>query len=238
MFRGQMNDVVQRLRPVSVARCTLHVARVAIFLGVALPALAQNPPASQVQQLIQQNPGAVIQKIRQSGLTPDQIRAKLQAAGYSPNLLDQYIQAAQSATPAESIQVSGQISDQTLQALDVLAPTTVPSGVLPLGTEVGVQPGAAPMPLVPAVPGELQLFGTDVFRGRTTQFQPLLAGPVPPNYRVGPGDELILVITGDVEFIHDLVVTREGFIVIPQVGQLSVASLTMDELRMLLRQRL
>ena len=64
----------------------------------------------------------------------------------------------------------------------------------------------------------------DVFRGRTTQFQPLLAGPVPDTYRVGPGDLMVLVLTGEVELLHQLQVTREGFIVIPQVGQIYVSN--------------
>ena len=57
-----------------------------------------------------------------------------------------------------------------------------------------------------------------------------LAGPVDEGYRLGPGDVLVLVLTGEVELAHTLEVNREGFIVIPQVGQLYVANLTLGEL--------
>ncbi|MBI2616300.1 MAG: polysaccharide biosynthesis/export family protein [Gemmatimonadetes bacterium] len=57
-----------------------------------------------------------------------------------------------------------------------------------------------------------------------------LSGPVPPSYRVGPGDGLLLVLTGDVELAHELTVSREGSVVIPQVGQLNIGGITMEQL--------
>src|SRR5204862_527990 len=66
----------------------------------------------------------------------------------------------------------------------------------------------------------LVIFGLDFFRNQTTQFDPNLSGPVDANYRVGPGDRLVLVLTGDVEQSYSLDVTREGFIIVPQVGQI------------------
>src|SRR3954467_9092080 len=54
---------------------------------------AQNPTAAQAQQMLQ-NP-ALLQQLRQrimsSGLTPDQVRARLRAEGYPENLLDAYL---------------------------------------------------------------------------------------------------------------------------------------------------
>ena len=58
------------------------------------------------------------------------------------------------------------------------------------------------------------------------------------HYRLGPGDVLVLTLTGDVELAHSLEVTREGFVVIPQVGQLHVANLTLGQLDALLATRL
>ncbi|MBK9065304.1 MAG: SLBB domain-containing protein [Gemmatimonadetes bacterium] len=48
----------------------------------------------------------------------------------------------------------------------------------------------------------------------------------------------MLILTGDVELAHELVVTREGFIAIPQVGQLYVSNLTLGQLEDLLYTRL
>src|SRR5207248_9595342 len=86
--------------------------------------------------------------------------------------------------------------------------------------------------------GKSGVFGVDVFQRTTTQFLPLLAGPVPPDYKLGPGDQLVLILTGDVELSYPLPVTREGFVLIPQVGQVYVANLTLDQLREVLYSRL
>lgn len=223
-----MNSLVSGFR--------LHASPLLAGLGLLLAAaptgLTAQVTSSQVQQLLQQNPDLVRQRIQQSGLSAEQIRAKLQQAGYSPTLLDAFLTGAP-APGAAAAQPT--VSDEMLQALDALVPPAQPAqGITQLGLEVGAQPPA----LAPAHPTGLQLFGAEVFRGRTTQFQPLLTGPVPSNYRIGPGDVMVLVITGDVEFVHELAVTREGFVVIPQVGQLYVNNLTLEELNGLLRTRL
>ncbi|HET7565717.1 MAG TPA: SLBB domain-containing protein [Gemmatimonadaceae bacterium] len=82
------------------------------------------------------------------------------------------------------------------------------------------------------------IFGLDVFDRNGTQFEPNLAGPVDPNYKLGPGDRLVLILTGDVQDAYTLDVTREGFVVIPQVGQLDVANLTLAQVNDLLYTRL
>jgi protein involved in polysaccharide export with SLBB domain len=82
------------------------------------------------------------------------------------------------------------------------------------------------------------VFGVDAFRRTTTQFLPLLSGPVPPDYKLGPGDQLVLILTGDVELTYTLPVTREGFVLIPQVGQVYVSNVTLEQLRNLLYARL
>jgi protein involved in polysaccharide export with SLBB domain len=87
-------------------------------------------------------------------------------------------------------------------------------------------------------PAGLKVFGVETFRRLSTQFEPSDAGPVDENYQLGPGDELVLILTGDVEQAHMLQVTREGFIVIPQAGQLYVANLTMGQLQDQLYSRL
>ena len=206
------------MRPSSLIVATL------VLLAMPNPGYAQT--AEQLQAL-RSNPQLVRQRIQQSGLTPEQIRDRLRAAGYSASLLDSFF----STGPAASGVTS---DDAMLAALSVLEVDPVmPEGIEPISVAEGVE-----APTRVDAPGRLRLFGLDVFRGRTPQFQPLLAGPVPSNYRIGPGDVMVVVLTGDVEFVYELAVTREGFIVIPQVGQIYVNSLTMAQLRQLLTQRL
>ena len=84
----------------------------------------------------------------------------------------------------------------------------------------------------------LTVFGRDVFAGITTEFQPVVYGPVDPDYPLGPGDQLQLILTGDVELALPLGVTREGLIVIPDVGQIFVNGLTLGDLTDVLYGRL
>lgn len=181
------------------------------LFSVSPPGAAQVVPQNQVQQLLQQNPELVRQRIRESGLSPDQIRARLEAAGYSRSLLDPFLSTSPGGGGAAAV------NEEVLRALELLAPQAqLAEGTeaLPVEARLGAR-AAGPREAA----GGLRLFGRDIFRGRTTQFQPLLSGPVSPNYKIGPGDVMVLVITGDVEFVYELPVTREGFIVIPQVGQ-------------------
>jgi protein involved in polysaccharide export with SLBB domain len=195
---------------------------------------AQVPTQQQIQQAVQ-NPALadqIRQKIQSSGLSPDQIRSRLQSAGYSSTLLDSYL-APKNATSATELTA---VSQQTMDALAALFPEQpVAAGTIKLPVDTGLRVNTA-LDTTPK-PG-LELFGAKVFRGSRTQFQPLLNGPVPTNYKVGPGDALAVVITGDVEFAYSLEVTRDGFIVIPQVGQVFVNNLTMDEVRAVLRRRI
>ncbi len=82
------------------------------------------------------------------------------------------------------------------------------------------------------------IFGMSTFRESSTLFEPNLNGPVDANYRLGPGDKLVLILTGDVSQNYTLDVTREGFIVVPQAGQIYVSNLTLGQLEDILYTRL
>jgi protein involved in polysaccharide export with SLBB domain len=221
---------------------------------------------AQIQQAIQQRGlGDLLrQRIQESGLTPDQIRARLRAAGYSENLIDAYLGSARPGqpAPAPSVEVLRAASalgfadfvlaDTAAAFRDSLYLTRADSFLLDtLGFVVGrdtiptrrdelgrLRIDSAAVVSIAERVRRPRVFGLDVFRHATNLFAPVTAGPVDPDYRLGPGDELALILTGDVELFHALPVTREGFIVIPQVGQIAVANLTMDQLRSVLFDRL
>jgi len=246
---------------------------IAGLLSIDALASAQQPTAAQAQQMLQNNP-ALLQQLRQkmmtSGLTPDQVRARLRAEGYPETLLDAYLPGATgvSDTTAVSSDVLSAltelgIADSTEMDLircgvdtDTLTvPDTLPSGLIDTTKTViriadrrraarerclaqedslvrGLRTGKA------NADSGFVIFGLDFFRNRSSQFNPNLSGPVDANYRIGPGDRLVLVLTGDVEQAYSLDVTREGFIIVPQVGQIFVNQLTMGELENVLYSRL
>ncbi|MFI5212897.1 MAG: SLBB domain-containing protein [Gemmatimonadales bacterium] len=221
----------------------------------------------QIQAAIQQQGlgDQIRQRVQQSGMTPDQIRARLRAAGYSDNLIDQYLGPAQPGQAAPAPTVDMLRAAAALGFADFALSDT--SRVIPrdslvmsrsdsflvdtLGFVVGqdsiptrrdafgiLRVDTAAVRVMAERLHRARIYGLDIFRRTTNQFAPVTSGPVDPDYRIGPGDELALILTGDVELSHQLPVSREGFVVIPQVGQLQVANLTMAQLRSLLYTRL
>ncbi|PCJ23166.1 MAG: hypothetical protein COA96_12370 [SAR86 cluster bacterium] len=78
---------------------------------------------------------------------------------------------------------------------------------------------------------ELKQFGYELFAGSPTTFAPATDIPVPTNYIMGPGDTVILQLYGQQNVTHELVITREGMLLFPQIGPIAVAGLNFSELR-------
>jgi protein involved in polysaccharide export with SLBB domain len=78
----------------------------------------------------------------------------------------------------------------------------------------------------------LPLFGANLFHTVPSTFAPLDMTPVPPDYIIGPGDELRIKVWGQVNFQANVRVDRSGEIYIPvsQVGPVHVAGLHYSEL--------
>jgi protein involved in polysaccharide export with SLBB domain len=76
----------------------------------------------------------------------------------------------------------------------------------------------------------LPIYGADLFRRIPSTFAPLQMTPVPPDYVVGPGDELRIRIWGQVNTQANVRVDRSGEVYLPQIGQVHVAGLKFSEL--------
>jgi polysaccharide export outer membrane protein len=227
----------------------IRAAIAAVLLAVPFAASdAQRVTPTEARALLQAHPELIAQlraRVQGSGLTASQIRARLEGEGYPSSLLDAYLgdafasdsvvvneevlQAVRSLGIADSAAVDSlrQIGRGDQLRDDSTAVATDSLGALSLlrQLKVGVDSGYT-------------IFGQDIFSRRTTLFDANLSGPVDANYRLGPGDQLVLILTGDVEDAYTLEVTREGFIVIPRVGQISVANLTLAQLTDVLFTRL
>ena len=242
------------------------------WLGLALTLLAgatahaQVPSPAQAQQMLQGNPALIArlqQMLRTSGLTPEQIRQRLRAQGYSEAMLDAYLPGASGTDVAplptedvfNAVRALG-IAD-TLQ-VDSLRATTrrrrytkaQADSIFMVDT---LQPALKNDTTKTAVRELLlrsrtlqraqtdsgyDVFGLDLFSGDATQLDPNVGGAADANYRFGPGDRLVLFLTGEVEKSTQLTVTRDGFVVIPAVGQVNVAGLTRAQLEDALYTRL
>jgi polysaccharide biosynthesis/export protein len=88
------------------------------------------------------------------------------------------------------------------------------------------------------VQAELEQFGYELFSETPTTFAPVEGIPVPPDYIIGPGDTFILQIYGPTDVEYRLVVTREGKLLIPEVGDIQVAGLTFEEAKFTLNDKI
>jgi protein involved in polysaccharide export with SLBB domain len=84
----------------------------------------------------------------------------------------------------------------------------------------------------------LPIFGANLFAAVPTTFAPLDRVPVTSDYVVGPGDEILLRVWGQVNLDLSLPVDRAGAVFVPQAGSISVAGMQFQQLPSYLRSQL
>ena len=77
----------------------------------------------------------------------------------------------------------------------------------------------------------LKRFGLELFDREISTFSPVDDMPAPDGYRVGPGDSINLYLYGNEELDVTLSVNREGQLILPRLGPLSVAGLTFEQVK-------
>ena len=77
----------------------------------------------------------------------------------------------------------------------------------------------------------LSYFGYDFFVDAPITFAPGINIPVPPDYILGPNDELEMITFGSKNATYALRVNRDGAIFFPGFGPVSVAGLTFEDAR-------
>jgi polysaccharide biosynthesis/export protein len=210
------------------SRAALAGAAALILLAGPNALTAQTPPdTAQLRRMAEQRlgPGVsqehLLRQLQASGMTRSQVQARLQQMGYDPRMADEYFDAIERGRELEPGQTP---SDDLVEAMG----------------RMGIQLRATPDTLSMVLDSiradsilreaeRTRIFGKTLFARATEQFEPVLTGPVSRDYRLGPGDEVWLILTGDVERSYPLNVTREGFLIIPQVGQVPVNGLTLDQ---------
>ena len=84
----------------------------------------------------------------------------------------------------------------------------------------------------------LPIFGANLFSNVAAGLAPIDRTPVTADYVVGPGDQLLIRVWGQVNFNVHATVDRSGDIYIPQVGNIEVAGLHFQQLDGYLRHQL
>ena len=82
----------------------------------------------------------------------------------------------------------------------------------------------------------IKQFGYSFFYQPPASFLPVQAVPVGPDYVIGPGDSIRIILWGSVQGEYNLTVDRNGQIDIPKVGVVHVSSMTFKQLRQVMDQ--
>jgi polysaccharide export outer membrane protein len=84
----------------------------------------------------------------------------------------------------------------------------------------------------------LPIFGASLFAGVPSTFAPISDVPVGPGYLLGPGDEINLQVSGQVNDQIQLTIDRTGSISLPGIGSVHLAGMPYTQLNSFLTQQL
>ena len=159
-----------------------------------------------------------IQKLKESGLSESQIKQKAAELGIDLNGANQF-------TPSVPTNVSTPRQSDT--SVIITPPTNKPFSSYKVASFS--ERGEA---------ANLDAFGYRVFSYLPSTFLPVQNIPTPTNYVIGPGDEIIITLYGETQFVQDLEVSKNGDINLPDVGVVNVNGLTLGALKAKLFDRL
>jgi len=160
-----------------------------------------------IEELSDQQILQLRQRAEESGLTEAQMKAMLITRGFPPNeinKLEERLKLIDSGlTELKVSDRSRQDTSQTAEAPEL---------------NIEFEPGP-----------ESRIFGYDLFRNKNLTFEPSLNIPTPPNYQIGPEDQLIIDIWGASQQNYQLSVTPDGNIYIENLGPIQVSGLTIEQ---------
>lgn len=176
---------------------------------------------------------AAAAKAKELGLTPEQI--ELAKAQYAPATGVQTVQKTVVTTTKSAS--SDEFWSNPDGSDDLIMPVTVKNNANPTPAEnqpksESTKTGASGLITADGY------FGYGLFQNSNSQFTAIQNGPVDPNYRVGPGDEVVVSVWGDVEFRNSVTVNRDGTINLDKIGVVVVNGLSLKELEKKLQNNL
>ena len=141
------------------------------------------------------------------------------------------------------------LDSSSVPALPIQSPTIVtPAGTTatdkifyqaPVQERQTVVQQAAPAPVernefqdfvLKSIGRDLPMYGYNLFEGGPSTFAPLDRVPVPADYVIGPGDEIVIRAWGQIDVDVRATVDRNGRIYIPKVGAIGVAATRYQDL--------
>jgi protein involved in polysaccharide export with SLBB domain len=214
---------------------------VAGFAQVELPVAAAQSSNSDTFDC----PSGVISSVDGSCVSEEQAPSTTQGLGLSGALPGSSVGGSYGAGGITPGQLSSQYPGLQSQGLNGRVPSLTDQGglgnaqsqleVLEQARLLGMRAPSAPTDFQLMVRGSLgallPVYGDSLFRQVPSTYAPLREVNVTPGYVLGPGDQLVLRIWGQVNLNAQLTVDRSGSIYLPQVGEIHVAGLSFAQVR-------
>ena len=215
---------------------------VASFAQVELPVAAAQSSSSDNFDC----PSGVISSVDGSCVSDEQAPSTTQGLGLSGNgPAGSTVGGGYGAGGVTPGQLSSQYPGLQSQGLNARVPSVTDQGGLgnaqsqleayEQGRLLGMRAPSAPTDFQLMVRGSLgallPVYGDSLFRQVPSTYAPLREVNVTPDYVLGPGDQLVLRIWGQVNLNAQLTVDRAGSIYLPQVGEIHVAGLPFAQVR-------
>jgi len=85
---------------------------------------------------------------------------------------------------------------------------------------------------------KLELYGSELFSRAAGSLEPTSGVPVPSNYLIAPGDQLVVQLFGKEDEEYMLEVGRDGNVIVPRLGPITVATKSFAEVKSYLSEQI
>ena len=196
-----------------------------ILLAFSFSVYAQDPLGGRdlstlkVDALSDNQITAIQQKLKQSGLTIDQVESQAIAKGMSPaefSKLKDRVNGITGIVMAKSVKRGNLMSQNTANS------SAKDSTTVTINTSINTL-----------------VYGSELFAtssSNSNAANKVIATPL--NYEIGPNDVIKLVVYGVQEYSSDLIVSKEGKIQVDNVGQIKVAGLSIEAAKTRIKQQM
>ena len=160
-----------------------------------------------------------------------------------PGVTPSMVQQVQGMTPAQQQVLAKQYGINLPQNLE--SPSNEGNGLGDVGEPLGqaqiegvLADEEQPDDLTGAVDQPLPRYGLSIFDKSVSTFAPTDDAPIPSDYRLGVGDQLIVQLFGKENGEYALVVGRDGNVNFPRLGGITLAGLTFEDAQNLIETRI
>lgn len=150
------------------------------------------------------------------------LKAQLGSSGMTIDQAEQ-MAIAKGMSPAEFAKLKERLNSGTTNTATGKLRSADAEGRIQGGEPDSTRPAERPGTLIDSL-----IFGSELYTSMAPSFTPNLNLATPVNYVLGPGDQLQVTVYGVQEYNGEHTITPDGFITIPNVGQVRLNGLTIE----------